>query len=148
MAGGRAAGIAFSARLGFAPLSLRHARTRLSRMPVRVLIVDDDEAFREFAAQLLGGRGYDVVGRAGGVAEARAAVGRLRPDALLLDVNLPDGNGVALATELSRDGESPRVLLTSTDSSAVTRPLLERSGATGFVAKPDLTAADLRVYLG
>jgi len=116
-------------------------------MPVRVLLVDDDAAFRQSAAEALAERGYDVVAAVGTVAAARAAVGRLQPDALLLDVNLPDGNGVALATELSRDGRRPRVLLTSTDSSAVTRRLLERCGATGFVAKADLLAVDLRSYL-
>ena len=115
-------------------------------MPVRVLLVDDDEAFRMSVAQVLAQRGYDVVGQASTVAEARAGVGRLQPDALLLDVNLPDGNGVAFATELSRDG-GPHVLLTSTDSSAVTRRLLERCGATGFVAKADLMAVDLRSYV-
>jgi DNA-binding response OmpR family regulator len=114
-------------------------------MPVRVLLVDDDEAFRQSAAKFLAERGYDVVGQASTVAEARSAVGRLHPDALLLDVNLPDGNGVDFAAEL---GDGTRVLLTSTDSSAVTRRLLERSGATGFVAKPDLMAVDLRSYLG
>ena len=117
-------------------------------MPVRVLLVDDDEAFRMSVAQVLAQRGYDVVGQASTVAEARAGVGRLQPDALLLDVSLPDGNGVVFATELTRDGRPPRVLLTSTDSSAVTQRLLERCGATGFVAKPDLVAVDLRSYLG
>jgi DNA-binding NarL/FixJ family response regulator len=117
-------------------------------MPVRVLLVDDDEAFRQSAAKFLAERGYDVVGQASTLAEARAAVVQLRPDALLLDVNLPDGNGVALATELTRDGEPLRVLLTSTDSSAVTRRLLDRSGAAGFVAKADLMGGDLRSQLG
>jgi DNA-binding NarL/FixJ family response regulator len=117
-------------------------------MPVRVLIVDDDAAFRKSAAEVLADRGYDVVGQASTVAEARAAFLELRPDALLLDVNLPDGNGVAFATELTRDGGPLRVLLTSTDSSAVTRRLLNRSGAVGFVAKADFMASDLRAQLG
>jgi DNA-binding response OmpR family regulator len=117
-------------------------------MPIRVLLVDDDDAFRESAAQMLTERGYDVVGEAARVAEARGAIDRLRPDALLLDVNLPDGDGVVFSAELNRDGAAPRVLLTSTDSSAVTRRLLERSGATGFVAKPDLMTVDLTSFLG
>lgn len=117
-------------------------------MQVRVLLVDDDVAFRTSAAQVLAKRGYDVVGQAGTIAEARAAIGRLDPDALLLDVNLPDGNGVAFTTELTGGGGPARVLLTSTDSSGVTPRLLERSGASGFVTKPDLIDADLRSYLG
>lgn len=112
-------------------------------MPVRVLLVDDDEAFRESAARLLAERGYDVVGEAGTIADARAAASRLRPDAVLLDVNLPDGNGIDLAADMTA-----RVLLTSTDASAVTERLLERCGAAGFVAKHDLFALDLRCYLG
>jgi DNA-binding response OmpR family regulator len=117
-------------------------------MPIRVLIVDDDDAFRRSAALILAERGYDVAGQARGIAEARAAVRRQRPDALLLDVNLPDGDGIAFATALADDGNAPRVLLTSTDSSAVTGRLLARCGAAGFVAKPDLAAVDLRSYLG
>jgi len=117
-------------------------------MPVRVLLVDDDAAFRRSAAEVLAERGYDVVGQASTVAEARVAVVELRPDALLLDVNLPDGNGVAFATELTGDGGPLRVLLTSTDSSAVTQRLLNRSGAVGFVAKADLMSGDLRSQLG
>ena len=117
-------------------------------MPVRVLLVDDDAAFRQSAARLLADRGYDVVGEVGTVAEARAAVARLHPEAVLLDVNLPDGNGVAFARELTRNGETPRVLLTSTDSFAVTRRLLERSGAVAFVPKADLMASDVLAQLG
>jgi DNA-binding NarL/FixJ family response regulator len=117
-------------------------------MPVRVLLVDDDDAFRRTAAALLADRGYDVVGEATTLAGARAAVGRLQPDALLLDVNLPDGSGVALATELTVADGAPRVLLTSTDSVAVPRRVLARCGAAGFVAKPDLMAVDLWSYLG
>jgi hypothetical protein len=66
---------------------------------------------------------------------------------VLLDVNLPDGNGVDLAPELTAAG-TRRVLRTSTDSSAVTQRLLERCGASGFVAKADLFAVDLRRYIG
>jgi DNA-binding NarL/FixJ family response regulator len=117
-------------------------------MPVRILLVDDDAAFRRSAARLLADHGYDVVGEASTVAEARAAVARLRPAGLLLDVNLPDGNGVTFAAELTRGPEPPRVLLTSTDSAAVTQRLLARSGAVGFVAKADLMASDLLAQLG
>ena len=117
-------------------------------MAARVLLVDDDDAFRVYAAGVLTRRGYEVAGHAGSVAEARAAIDRFRPDALLLDVNLPDGNGIDFARQLTEDGAALRVLLTSTDSSAVTPRLLARCGATGFVAKPDLMAIDLRSYLG
>jgi DNA-binding NarL/FixJ family response regulator len=112
-------------------------------VPVRVLIVDDDPRFRAIAADALAARGYDVAGEAGTIAAAREAVAALRPDAVLCDVNLPDGNGLALAGEL----RPLRVLLTSSDADAAPRRLLARAKA-GFVAKPDFLVTDLRPLLG
>ena len=117
-------------------------------MPVRVLIVDDDTAFRQRAAPLLAQRGYQVVGEAEDLEQARAAIARARPDALLLDVTLPDGDGVAFAQELASTGAAMRVLLTSSDADAVPARLLGRSAAAGLVAKVDLAGADLTRYLG
>jgi DNA-binding NarL/FixJ family response regulator len=117
-------------------------------MPVRVLIVDDDTAFRRRAAPLLAERGYQVVGEAENLEQARDAIARARPDALLLDVTLPDGDGIAFAQELASAGTAMRVLLTSSDADAVPARPLELSAAAGFVAKVDLAAADLTPYLG
>jgi DNA-binding NarL/FixJ family response regulator len=111
-------------------------------VPVRVLIVDDDPRFRALAAGALAARGYDVVGEAGTIAAARDAVASLRPDAVLCDVNLPDGNGLALAGELRQ----LRVLLTSSDADAAPPRLLDRARAS-FVAKPDFLLTDLRPLL-
>jgi two-component system response regulator DevR len=110
-------------------------------MGVCVLIVDDDGAFRRMAGEVLTGRGYDIVGEAGTIAEARVTIAKLRPDAVLLDIRLPDGNGMTLAEELSGLAPGIRVLLTSSDAA---------SPAPGvcFVAKTDLIAADLAPYLG
>jgi DNA-binding NarL/FixJ family response regulator len=117
-------------------------------MRPRVLIVDDDPAFRQSAATLLADRGYRVVGEAGSLAHARVAIAEARPDALLLDVNLPDGDGIAFAQELTADHHGVRVLLTSSDAGAAPRQLIARSGAAGFVAKVDLAATDVTSYLG
>ena len=106
-------------------------------MPIKVLIVDDDAAFRRIARDALADRGYDVVAEAQTVAEARTAVAESRPDAVLLDVNLPDGNGIALAGELSG---SLRVLLTSSEEAA--------TGTTPFIPKTELLLVDLAPYLG
>jgi DNA-binding NarL/FixJ family response regulator len=114
-------------------------------MPIRVLIVDDDAAFREGISRELTRRGYEVAGSAATLAEARAALAALDPDAVLLDVNLPDGNGVTFAGEV-RAGA--RILLTSTDAGAAPATLVERSGAAGFLAKTELLGADLGRYLG
>jgi response regulator of citrate/malate metabolism len=106
-----------------------------------VLIVDDDGAFRRTAGRVLRGRGYEVVGEAETMAQARAAIVRLRPDAILLDVHLPDGSGTALAGELVAGGFETRVLLTSSDAAIAPTGM-------AFVAKTDLIAADLSRYLG
>ena len=117
-------------------------------MAVRVLVVDDDSRFRESIARALSDRGYDVIGRAGTAAEARDGVARLRPDAVLLDVNLTDGDGISLASELAGDDDRHRVLLTSSDSDAAPARLVRQSGARGFIAKDELLASDLSRYLG
>jgi DNA-binding NarL/FixJ family response regulator len=114
---------------------------------VSVLIVDDDAGYRRVAGELLDARGYSVVGHAATAREALAQTDELGPDAILLDVVLPDGNGIAIARGLSARSDSPRILLVSTDSDAVSRDDLEACGAAGFVAKARLAGADLDRYL-
>jgi DNA-binding NarL/FixJ family response regulator len=114
----------------------------------RVLIVDDDPSFQIGAARLLADRGYVVVASAATLAEARTAYGRTEVDALLVDLHLPDGSGMTLAEELHCGPSAPRVLLTSSDSDAAPRRLIQQCGAAGFVAKEDLAASDLAPYLG
>jgi len=59
-----------------------------------VLVVDDDPEFRELAGRLLAASGLTVVGEADGVAAALEAAVQLKPSAVLVDVELPDGDGV------------------------------------------------------
>jgi two-component system nitrate/nitrite response regulator NarL len=108
-----------------------------------VLIVDDDPGFRRIARALLQARGLRVAGEAADGAEARAECARTRPDALLLDVNLPDTSGPVLARELSAKLPGLRILLTSTD--ATVEPV---DGVAAFVPKTELVGADLAHYLG
>jgi DNA-binding NarL/FixJ family response regulator len=115
-------------------------------MECSVLIVDDDAQFRRVAAELLADRGYRVIGEAGNVADGLALAEELRPDAMLVDVNLPDGDGLSVAAHLPAN-DGPRVLLTSTDASATTDRLVRGSGAAGFLSKADLTYAALDRYL-
>jgi DNA-binding NarL/FixJ family response regulator len=117
-------------------------------MAVTVLLIDDDDAFRARIRAVLTERGYEIVGEAASLAQARGAIAELAPEALLLDVNLPDGNGIGFAEELSAAARPPRVLLTSNDPGAAPNRLVRRSGARGFVAKSELLAADLGAHLG
>ena len=111
-----------------------------------MLIVDDDPSFRGAALGLLAARGYKVVGEAACGAEGVALASELRPDAVLLDVNLPDADGLTLVARLTA-AAGPRVLLTSSDVTAVPARLMRSCGAAGFVAKEDLADAALDAYL-
>jgi DNA-binding NarL/FixJ family response regulator len=117
----------------------------LGNVTLRVLVVDDDPAFRGVARRMLAAVGLIVVGEAGTVKSASEVVNELRPDALLVDVGLPDGDGVALAVQLAALPWRPRVLLTSTDPEAVGPSDVARSGALGFLAKQDLPDAQLEL---
>src|SRR5438105_2788065 len=79
--------------------------------PVTVLIVDDHPSFRATARALLQAEGFDVVGEAEDGASALALVAELRPDVVLLDVQLPDLDGFEVAQRLGADG--PAVVLVS-----------------------------------
>ncbi|MCC6222198.1 MAG: response regulator transcription factor [Thermoleophilia bacterium] len=109
----------------------------------RVLIVDDHAGFRSSARRLLEAEGLEVVGEAGDGAEGVARARVLRPDLVLLDVELPDADGFAVAAELTRAANGPAVILTSSREAADFGPLVAASGARGFVAKAELSAAAL-----
>jgi DNA-binding NarL/FixJ family response regulator len=116
-------------------------------MPTTVLLVDDDPAFRPLARRMLTAAGFHVVGEADTAAAARAAAVDLQPDAALVDVGLPDGDGVTLARVLTQLPWRPRVLLTSTDPDAASSDDVRRSGARGFVPKSELPNAPLAQLL-
>jgi DNA-binding NarL/FixJ family response regulator len=108
-----------------------------------VLVVDDSPAFRTSARMLLQARGYEVVGIAESVAAGLAKARELKPDCVLLDVNLPDGDGVSAARWF--DGAAV-VLVSTLDASALGD--VEASGARGFVPKAELASPRLVELLG
>ena len=107
----------------------------------RILIVDDHAGFRASARRMLEAGGFDVVGEADGGAAARSAVRDLAPDMVLLDVQLPDANGIDLAARLTDNGSGPAVILTSSRPSDQLGPDLATCGALGFIPKDELTAS-------
>ena len=108
---------------------------------VRVLLVDDAVCFRSTARELLERRGYVVVGEADCAAAASRAVAELAPDAVLLDVKLPDGSGLELADELVRTYPRLAILVVSADQLTADQ---RRSGAAhAFVCKSQLGSVDL-----
>jgi DNA-binding NarL/FixJ family response regulator len=111
-------------------------------MPRTVLVVDDSSAFRASAKMLLTARGYDVIGVAEDVASGLAMAAELRPECVVMDVNLPDGNGLDAAARL----DAVVVLVSTMDESAVGD--VAASGARGFVPKSELASPRLVELLG
>jgi DNA-binding NarL/FixJ family response regulator len=111
-------------------------------------VVDDDAEFRQLAGRLLAASGLTVVGEADSVAAAVAAAARLEPSAALVDVELPDGDGIALARELAALAWHPRIVLTSINADIATTEEAQRAGARAFVNKADLPNAPLAQLLG
>jgi len=116
-----------------------------------VLIVDDSAPFRMTARALLEARGYAVAGTASDGAGALDAAAELRPDAVLLDVNLPDMDGMAVAERLTMNGHGapiPAVVLVSTVERAALGGAVDTCGARGFLPKSDLGSPRLIDLLG
>ena len=113
-----------------------------------VLVVDDDPEFRELARRLLASSGMAVVGESDSVSAALSDADRLRPSAVLVDVELPDGDGIALARELAALPWHPQVVLTSIDGDITTTEEAMDAGARAFVNKADLPNAPLAQLLG
>jgi CheY-like chemotaxis protein len=116
-------------------------------MSTSVLVIDDDAIFRELAVCMLEGMGLLVVGEADTIEAAGVAARKLRPQAALVDVALPDGSGVDLAVELAALPWAPRIVLTSNDPGAVTEAVARSAGATAFIAKQDLPDSRLPALL-
>ena len=112
-------------------------------MGATVLIVDDHATFRALARRMLESHGYDVVGEAHDGGSALEASARLRPDVVLLDVQLPDIDGFAVAEQLGADGEPPTIVLVSSRDAAAYRRRLADTSARGFLAKSELTGPAL-----
>ena len=111
-----------------------------------VLIVDDDPSCRDAARAVLVARGFRVVAEADGAVQGLALASRIRPDAVLLDVYLRDGDGVAVAERIAAAGGC-RVVLTSSDANAAPDRLVRSCGAAGFVSKDNLAGPALKAYL-
>jgi len=103
---------------------------------VRVFLVDDHEVVRRGLANLLASDPeLEIVGEAGSVSEAKARIPALQPDVAVLDMRLPDGNGIELCRDLlSEHSELRCLMLTSfTSDEAMLDAIL--AGASGYVVK-------------
>ena len=112
-----------------------------------VLIVDDHAGFRAGARALLTADGYDVVGEAPDGETALAAARRLRPEIVLLDIQLPGLDGFAVADRLAGEPQGPAIVLISSRSADAFRRRLASSPARGFIAKTELSGECLASLL-
>jgi len=112
-----------------------------------VLIVDDHAPFRAQARELLEAEGFTVAGEAPDGASAIESVRRIRPDVVLLDVQLPGLDGFAVAERLAAEPDPPAVVLISTRAPASYRRRLRDSPARGFLAKSELSGQCLASLL-
>jgi CheY-like chemotaxis protein len=124
------------------------ASATVPRVARTVLIVDDYQAFRSAARALLEAAGFEVVGEAADGASALEAVSVFRPEVVLLDVQLPDLDGFAVAERLSEDGVPPAIVLTSSRSVASLRWRLESHPAWSFIPKSELSGEALAAIVG
>ncbi len=117
----------------------------------RVVIVDDHRLFRAGVKAELRGL-VDVVGDAGTVEEAVAAIAALAPDVVLLDVHMPDGGGEEVIRRSAGAQDAPRFLALSVSDAAEDVIAVIRAGARGYVTKtisgPELAEAVARVAEG
>jgi two-component system, NarL family, nitrate/nitrite response regulator NarL len=116
-------------------------------MTKTVLVVDDHLAFRASARTLLELEGFEVVGEATDAAAGIEAAHRLRPDVVLLDVRLPDLDGVSASKRIGAENGGTAIVLTSSGDIADLASELPHCPARGFIPKSELSGDALRALV-
>ena len=112
-----------------------------------VLIVDDHAGFRAGARALLEAEGFDVLGEAADGESAVEQARRLRPQVVLLDVQLPGMDGFAVAERLAAEPAAPAVVLISSRGQGAFRSRLDATPARGFITKSEFSGECLTSLL-
>lgn len=129
-------------------MTLVRNRAHDERMGAKILIVDDYAPFRRSARRMLEAAGFDVVGEAADGTSAFDAVRELRPDVVLLDVQLPDVDGFEVARRLAAEPDVPVIILTSVRDAADYGRRLPRAPVRGFISKADLSQQRFSALVG
>ena len=123
------------------------ARVTMPQVGLRVVIVDDDDRFRAMARRTLIADGADIIGEATDAASTIDGMATWHPDVILMDIGLPDVDGVEVARRLQDrvDVETPPIVLISTRDVAYGERLATTVAA-GYLPKDGLSlAAILRI---
>ncbi|MFD4673237.1 response regulator transcription factor [Lentzea sp. NPDC058450] len=112
-----------------------------------VLLVDDNASFRAVARALLEQGGFRVVGEAGTVAGALRRAAEVRPDVVLLDIGLPDRDGVSACADLQAVVPEAAIVFCSVRGADQYEDAVRRSPAVGFLPKSRLSAPALAAVL-
>jgi two-component system, NarL family, nitrate/nitrite response regulator NarL len=137
-----------SSRIGDRPDAILNRLCHSSWVARTVLIVDDHPAFRSAARALLEAAGFDVVGEAADGRSALASAAELRPEVILLDVQLPDLDGFAVAERLDEEVDSVAIVLTSSRGVSSFRRRLAGNPAWRFIPKSELSGETLAAAVG
>jgi CheY-like chemotaxis protein len=108
-----------------------------------ILIVDDNPSFCASARTLLERNGFEVAEAADGTS-GLASARQLQPDLVLLDIQLPDMDGFAVAERLAALDSAPAVVLISSREATDYGSLISTSPARGFITKSELSAESIR----
>jgi len=106
-----------------------------SLRPATVLVVDDDADIRDLILGQLRQENYRLLG-ASNLAELRQTLRDEAVDLIVLDLNLPDGDGLSLCRELRSDGSDVQIIMVTARSSAIDRVLGLELGADDYLTKP------------
>lgn len=104
-------------------------------MAIRLMLADDHRMLREGLRRSLGDEGFDVVGEASGGEEAVQIAGQLQPDVILMDVTMPDVDGVEATRRIHQSHPDIRIVMLTmhADQSVIAEAL--RAGASGYLVK-------------
>jgi DNA-binding NarL/FixJ family response regulator len=113
----------------------------------RILVIDDNTAFRDAVGRLLATDGFTVVAEAGSGAGGIQQAKKHKPDLVILDVQLPDTDGFDVAEQLAGLDPALQVILTSTLDGSDLGALVSESSARGFIPKAELSVRAIEALL-